>query len=411
MTENSTTQKHHPFSKFTSKWRRFLFLTFLFLPSLLALVISGWGQIRLIKQEQKQKAIRKILNSIDLESIYDLQLSMASLPPELKNIPLGEENGLIISVKKIDLKGVEFPYNASIIPGKNGYDLFFRYDTFNPNQAPSSQFNSYVGLASLDRRFHQVGDFTKKIELNSEYAEDPRALFVGEDLYLFFNQMDSSNQSCRFMTVAQLDRDTHKVKTIAPLSLNYQWIEKNWSPFEYVDENGKFQLMAEYRITPRKLVAISPLTEQKIQEILVPFKSAYRHLPWAESWGEIKGGTPAQKIGDEYLGFFHSWFKTKSKQIWYVMGAYTFQASYPFEITGISKHPILFNGIYDTPVKNSSCFRKRVIFPGSFVVSKEQNRDLIHLACGENDCAIKIVTLDKDLLYKNMYRFNTKELK
>lgn len=395
-------------SQTSSKNRPFLFAIFLFLPSLFALVITGWGQIRLIKQEYKQRSVRRMLKAIDLENIYDSQYSMNTLPLELKDLPLGEESGVIISVKKIDLKGVDSPYNGSIVPNEDGYDLFFRYDIINPSLA-FAKFSSQIGFVSLDREFFQIGDSIQNINLNSEYAEDPRALLVGEDLYLFFNQLDLSMPLRRFMTVAQIDRNTHQVETSTALNLNYQWIEKNWSPFEYLDQNGKSQLMAEYRINPRKLVAISPLSEPKIQETLTPSKSAYLSLHWGDIWGEIKGGTPAQKIGDEYLGFFHSWFETKNKQVWYVMGAYTFQASYPFELTGISKHPILFNEIYDTPVRNTSSFSKRVIFPGSFVVSKEHNGDRIHLACGENDCAIKIVTLDKEALYKTMYRFNTKK--
>ena len=38
------------------------------------------------------------------------------------------------------------------------------------------------------------------------------------------------------------------------------------------------------------------------------------------------------------LGFFHSWFKDEKELVWYVMGAYTFDAHFPFSLTGISKY-------------------------------------------------------------------------
>jgi hypothetical protein len=87
------------------------------------------------------------------------------------------------------------------------------------------------------------------------------------------------------------------------------------------------------------------------------------------------------------------------------MGAYTFEAHPPFRITGISNHPILFRGIFDTPYINTASLDKRVIFPSGFVLEKQQNKELIHVACGENDSAVKIITLDKEKLIKSMNRF------
>ena len=93
------------------------------------------------------------------------------------------------------------------------------------------------------------------------------------------------------------------------------------------------------------------------------------------------------------------------------MGAYTFNAAPPFNLTGISKYPILFKGIYETPFINTASIDKRVIFPSGFVVENQDDRELIHLACGENDCSVKIVTLDKEQLLKSMLRFeNVDEL-
>jgi predicted GH43/DUF377 family glycosyl hydrolase len=111
-------------------------------------------------------------------------------------------------------------------------------------------------------------------------------------------------------------------------------------------------------------------------------------------------------VGGEYLGFFHSCFMDqKSNLLWYVMGAYTFEDQAPFRITGISPYPILFKDIYQTPIIHTGCIEKRVIFPSGYILEKQGDKELIHLACGENDCSVKIVTIDKDKLIQGMERF------
>jgi hypothetical protein len=36
------------------------------------------------------------------------------------------------------------------------------------------------------------------------------------------------------------------------------------------------------------------------------------------------------------------------------------------------------------------------------VLGKEDGQDVVHVACGENDCAIKVVTFDKKALLKSL---------
>ena len=113
---------------------------------------------------------------------------------------------------------------------------------------------------------------------------------------------------------------------------------------------------------------------------------------------------------NKFLVFFHSnisaiSFKrgVQNKQGFnYVMGAYTFQAKPPFRITAISHYPILFDGIYNSPHMNTAESKKRIIFPSGFAFEKQDGRDLIHVSCGENDSAIKIVTLDQKTLLKSL---------
>ena len=116
----------------------------------------------------------------------------------------------------------------------------------------------------------------------------------------------------------------------------------------------------------------------------------------------FRSGTVVQKIGDEYLGFFHSAFEDSNNFVWYVVGAYTFEAKPPFRITSISNYPIFFDGIYNsTPVHTANPL-VRCLFPCSFVIENSSGRELIQLSCGENDSHVKIVTIDKKALLKSL---------
>jgi predicted GH43/DUF377 family glycosyl hydrolase len=73
------------------------------------------------------------------------------------------------------------------------------------------------------------------------------------------------------------------------------------------------------------------------------------------------------------------------------MGACTFSASPPFELTKMTAKPIIGPDFY-----TASYLEKRVIFPGGFVDAG----DLIYIAYGKDDCEIWIATLDKKELKK-----------
>ncbi len=60
---------------------------------------------------------------------------------------------------------------------------------------------------------------------------------------------------------------------------------------------------------------------------------------------------------------FIALFEDAKGVLWYVMGAYTFKSSSPFSLTRISPHPILFEGIYETPHQPLAHPKVRVIYP------------------------------------------------
>ncbi|MGL4540609.1 MAG: hypothetical protein ACRCU0_06520 [Candidatus Rhabdochlamydia sp.] len=328
-------------------------------------------------------------------------LGKTPVPFELACVPYGEDSGLVLGVKQVDIRNISYPYNPSLVPSPSGYELFFRYDVIS-SRSKHLPFYSRIGVVHLNDRFEQEGKEFKRIHVSTEYAEDPRVLLVNDKLFMFYNVLNTKNSRNRSMCVANIDRTSFDVNYSTILEMNLQWIEKNWSPFEYVGADQKGRLLIEYQINPRKLLELPDPKVNDIKNLILPQDIAYLPLFW--KWGTIRGGTPAQKIGNEYLGFFHSSFSNNGI-VWYVMGAYTFAAEPPFGVTGISHYPILFRKIFETPFVNTDLINKRVIFPSGFVIEKKDDKELIQLACGENDSSIKIITLDKDKLLKSMNRF------
>lgn len=327
-------------------------------------------------------------------------LGNLTIPFKLQNIPFAEEEGVVLGVKKIDIKNVVAPYNPSIIKQNDHYLMFFRYDIIDINSPTGMK--SYIGAVKLDKDFNQMEEY-QVIDTKSDYSEDPRALYIGEDLYVSYNDIIPDTNFCRSIHIAKLTKDL-KTEFITDLDIDFQSVEKNWVPFEH-DDKGKKKMFFEYYINPHKIFHLENLKTNSILRIPIPKKISNQKLFWSEHWGIIRGGTPAKKINDnEYLSFFHSSFVCKNGFAWYVAGAYTFENTYPFKITRISNYPLLFKDIYSSPIKNTADFGKRVLFPCGFVLEKKGDKELIHVSCGENDSSIKIITIDKKKLFESFKR-------
>ena len=357
------------------------------------------------KIEGKQKRTSAFIQQLKSGSIsFANSFGMTPIPLKLATVPYGEDSGLVVGVKEVHIRGVDAPYNATLLTSPVGYDLFFRYDTLSYN-AKHAPFLSHVGVVHLNTKFEQEDQEFKQIDLGSVFPEDPRAVAVEDQLYLVYNTL-RNDRSGRSMQVAQLDRDTFHINYTTTLELNLQWIEKNWSPFEYRRQGEKASLFFEYQLVPHKVLQLPDPKVNVLQRVFSEASDAFIQIPWEVKWGRMRGGTPAQLIDNEFLAFFHSSFEDQSGILWYVIGAYTFESQPPFKLTSISKHPILYRGIYTTPHSVTAPINKRVCFPCGFVVEKDQDETWLHVALGENDSGIKILTLNKQKLFKSLCRFS-----
>ncbi len=372
----------------------------LFIAVQILFMVYQWISFRNLKssigkaQNKSLSLARK--NETLLHSLYaslENRKQNRMLPFPLANIPFADEAGIILSVKKVEVPSVLAPYNASIGPMEDGYLLFFRYDTpsFGNNQIP---FFSNVGCIQLDRDFEPLEKEFSKIETNSPFSEDARFFQNDGRYFLVYNDLTSPSVGQRGIRIGAIDLDKRRLEYVTALSSSSTKMEKNWTPFSHQD---KIHFL--YTINPQKTFVLPNPQENLLH---TPHASPLAILDWSNKWGPLRGGTPAILVDGEYLAFFHTSYEDHKGILWYIMGAYTFAASSPFKITRISPYPILFEGIYETAHQTIANPKVRSIYPAGISCEHREGRDLIHVSCGENDSAIKIISMDKDALLASL---------
>lgn len=354
-------------------------------------------QVRILKKNSKR--IEQTFQTLQLPGVEFLPvLGNLSLPMELQTTPLAGD--LVIDTKKITIRGASSPYNPSMIEREGGYLLVFRYDVIQ-HDSPSG-FYTRVGCCELDANFEQTEKEFVTIDTGSNFSEDPRLIKRGQDIYLLFNDLPEIGTHYRAMHIGKLNLKKAKLEFSTSLDLNMKAVEKNWVPFEYI-ENGQSEIYLEYYLNPQKIMKLPNPKVNELNHLNRFGPEVFHKMFWPHMWGEPRGGTPARLVDDEqYLGFFHSFFNDRARFSWYVMGAYTFNKEPPFQITAISHYPILFNGIYDSPHMNTAERHKRVLFPGGFTEGERQGKKVFYVCCGENDSSIKLITIDKEILLKTL---------
>jgi predicted GH43/DUF377 family glycosyl hydrolase len=305
---------------------------------------------------------------------------------------------IVINTRRYEFAKYPGSFNPSLYKIDTGFILTFRYCPDEQNQ----HWVSYIGIIKLDESLNPIG--SQKL-LNTRprrtktpsQAEDGRIFSFNDKVYMIYNDnvdtMYFHHGIRRDMFMVELIQTEEGYQLSAPLKLiheeNYSKSlhQKNWVPFQW--ENT---LQFSYSLAPHVV-----LTPSLRNGVCTTTYTTEPELNW--KYGNPRGSTPPILVDGEYLAFFHSSYKTKSEtsydqKMWhYFMGAYTFSAQPPFEITKISDKPIMDPSFYTRSYRN-----KRVVFPGGFVVSGPR----IHVAYGKDDCEIWIATLDKEELMKSL---------
>lgn len=314
----------------------------------------------------------------------------------LRHIPLADREGIVLQYKRLSISQVGQAFNPSIVKADTGYFLAFRNE-----EGLGLTRKSYPALACLDQNFHQKGK-TSFFHTNHPICEDPRCLTFNDQLYLVYSHVWMWKPYTTAEAIAKLDIHNLSLSDGVDFQFHPQRIEKNWIPFVYANSSGP-ELYFVYSYNPFTLLRPAKSLDGSLDRTFL-YTFPKKNLEWERKWGKICGGTPALLVDDEYLTFFHSSFWSKGIR-WYVMGAYTFSKTPPFEPKRISQYPLMFKQIYQTPMHKNVWFRGkfRVVFPGGFVEEEEGGRKVFHLAYGENDSGICILTLDKTRLLASLH--------
>jgi predicted GH43/DUF377 family glycosyl hydrolase len=109
-------------------------------------------------------------------------------------------------------------------------------------------------------------------------------------------------------------------------------LEKNWSFF------GDGPFYALYSLMPQRVLEFSLAGTGPIEFCEVA-SMAWEGGDYAGRFGELRGGTPPQRVGGDYFGLGHSVSGTPSHYR-YVAAAYRFSATAPFALTGGPAGPL-----------------------------------------------------------------------
>lgn len=301
----------------------------------------------------------------------------------------------VLETKQIIIPGFPGAFNASLVRWRDSLFLSFRVR----NAAMLSTFE--MGLVQLDDNFNIISE-PKILAIYGNAAafskhQDPRLIVLRDELYIVYSSFVTIDQMVtRRMVVAKIEPCDDGFCINNPIGLLFfdgassRW-EKNWVPFCYNNN-----LLLAYSLIPHRI--FKPLIEFGVCPTV---SSSASTIDW--SWGELRGGTPALLDDDRYLAFFHSSIKiatvhSQGKAMpHYVMGAYTFAAHPPFEITHISPEPIVGKNFYHG--KEYKTWKPvRVVFPMGFIMDD----DYIWLSYGRQDFEIWIAKLDKKGLYQSL---------
>jgi predicted GH43/DUF377 family glycosyl hydrolase len=235
------------------------------------------------------------------------------------------------------------------------FDILSRTD---PNELTSS------GPPNFNRMTHHL------------VGEDPKVFSHSNTTYLVFNHVDAARVShWRFMCFAPVHFDPRarvfyvdvdelvimNSTTAVPLAH-----EKNWTPFSY---NGS--LYFSYSILPHHVVMQiqgANLADPNAHQARVAYRTHNSDLTWR--YGHVRGGTPAIALNaTTNIAMFHSSVLLRPVVRTYFMGIYLFSSRPPFEITAISRRPIVADGFYSGSWVHS--FVDYVVYPGSMELDDE----------------------------------------
>jgi predicted GH43/DUF377 family glycosyl hydrolase len=194
-------------------------------------------------------------------------------------------------------------------------------------------WNSTLVVCELDNNLNvkSKSDLVIPKQSGNEQHEDARVVFHDGKFWVSYcSWVIGENYSAKQVFSSFTRQWNFENSTQVPYGNNSSYIlgnEKNWVWF---NQDNLWSFV--YRVHPHVVVSVKSPTEAT--EYRTQSKPAWK-------FGEIRGGTPPVKVGDNYISFFHSSMPWKGRQKRYYMGAYMFEAQAPYKILAMTKEPLL----------------------------------------------------------------------
>lgn len=358
---------------------------------------SGYGNKLFIEEERKSmllsgqiRAVHQI-KDVKWQPTTNQRIKIVSLPVNSKPKPV--PSILYQTPWKcgfFEFKNPEnvFQYNPSFVVTDAGEMLLAtRCEQFT-SWAPIRRSNTLV-IWNLDqnKRASEPRQLQFQTGVAGHNYEDPRLLWndgLWVSYYHYQIRRELAHQELAQVAGNSLTHIYHPVygKNVANMGAQ-TWHEKNWVWFIHEGE-----LCCVYLIAPEHTVF-----KYDGQSVTDKWITASK-LPWA--MGQARGGSPPVRVGDEYFCFFHSSLPWEGHppQNRYYMGAYAFKAGSPFQITRMSRLPLLTGSEAD-PMRRYS---PPCVFPGGAAL----DGDDWFVVLGVNDCACAWISIPREELLKTM---------
>lgn len=185
----------------------------------------------------------------------------------------------------------------------------------------------------------------------NDFGEDPRLVVVDNDTFLMIRTDGSSRPFQMRLSFIKYDSNVEKLvqlndTIVLPPNFESMNSQKNWSPFFY-----QSQLMFVYQLHD-SLIIIRQKTNALGHTEVVSDVSNNGRVSSLWEYGQIRGGSPARRVGNRFLSFFHSQLPTVGTGMYWhsmYMGAYLFSGVPPFKLLSMSRVPIYNDGWFTGP--------------------------------------------------------------
>lgn len=311
-----------------------------------------------------------------------------------------DTSSFILESKQIQIPGYPDAFNPSIVTWNGATLLCFR----NINDPKDSYNTSEIGLVYLNKDFEAIST-PQILKFNSSEnhpcrAEDGRLIIISKRLHLVYSDDENlliSKGGFRVHVAELEENDGQFFLSSKNRITEYEGVhpnvrEKNWTPFDYNNN-----LFLSYSLNPH--LVFQPIPGTNACETIAHTRKS---LSW--QWGELRGGTQSLLVDGQYLTFFHSCYRMASEHsegremLHYFMGACSFQAEPPFEMSSVSSCPIVGKGFFSGALYKPYWGSWRGIFPAGFIFDEEN----IWVVYGRQNHESWVVKLDKRKLLESL---------